>query len=139
MELNRDQIIKGLECCTTIDACKRCPCYNKPTCGLLLRKNALSLIYELAEENKRLKEKADRFLDNLKAVLDERAKSQTNFDRITESVESLAEFIVEETSDLRGSEIIYYAYGESCPTYEKEEAIKSTIEWLNREAEDEEI
>lgn len=61
----------------------------------------------------------------------------TNFDKITESVESLAEFIVEETSDLRGSEIIYYAYGESLPTYEKEEAIKSTIEWLQQEIEDE--
>ena len=34
--------------------------------------NALTLIKQLTEENERLKERADRHLDNLKAVLKER-------------------------------------------------------------------
>ena len=86
MELNREQIIKALECCVsadTFDACRSgcplfekgddCECIFEPTA---LHKYALSLIKELTEENERLREKADRNLYNLKAVLEEREDSK---------------------------------------------------------------
>ena len=54
MELNQDQIIKALKCCTK-DDCDNCPnsfgnCYSN------LAKYALALINELTEENERLRE-----------------------------------------------------------------------------------
>jgi hypothetical protein len=61
-------------------------------------------------------------------------KPKTNFDKITSSVESLAEFIVEESKqeDYKG-EYSYWGCGEVGETYDKQEAIKSTIEWLQQE------
>ena len=57
MELNREQIIKALECCSSpsIRDCQECP-YNKINdCFRLVYKNSLSLIKELTEENERLR------------------------------------------------------------------------------------
>ena len=55
MELNREQIIKALECChTKAKDCLDCPYENDHSSCIYLEKNALSLIKELAEENERL-------------------------------------------------------------------------------------
>lgn len=64
MELNREQIIKALECChSSCDAdCKQCTYRGKAddeedlgiTCINVLIKDTLSLIKELTEENERL-------------------------------------------------------------------------------------
>jgi FtsZ-binding cell division protein ZapB len=63
MELKRDEIIKALEMCLTLEygvACKGCPLSYKDErrtdCLELLMKNALSLIKELTEENESLTE-----------------------------------------------------------------------------------
>ena len=64
--MDRDQIIKALECCSSSDgvyACESgcpywggdydaCPCTEEPN---FIIKNALSLIKELTEENERLR------------------------------------------------------------------------------------
>ena len=62
MELNREQIIKALERCLTLEygvACKGCPLSYKDErrtdCLETLMKNTLSLINELTEENERLR------------------------------------------------------------------------------------
>ena len=73
MELNREQIVKALECCTSgINHKGDIPCLDCPydecnivggtserqitgTCQSWLKKDALSLIKELTEENERLK------------------------------------------------------------------------------------
>ena len=63
-ELNKEQIIKALECCTnfTPSSCDKCPfepkgdCYKGSMgCNDELMKNALSIINELTEENERLR------------------------------------------------------------------------------------
>lgn len=66
MELNRDQIIKALECCTHIGTgglvdcvCDECPyCIGKDDCRNL-DAYALALINELTEEKKRLRKEND--------------------------------------------------------------------------------
>ena len=67
MELNREQIIKALECCgSDVYVCQQCPIDEKIKddceCGKLVARNALALITsqeqrikELTEENERLK------------------------------------------------------------------------------------
>ena len=84
-ELNREQIIKALECCCgDIVECQKCAYvkngYNR--CKERASQDALSLINELTEENERLRERADRHLENLKAVLDERSESNIEADTV---------------------------------------------------------
>lgn len=58
MKLNRDQIVKALECCIKNQCENCCQCGNwheQWNCMTFLMKNALSLIKELTEENDRLK------------------------------------------------------------------------------------
>ena len=57
MELNRDQIIKALECCLIQGAeCRKCPMvHTHALCYREIKRNALALIKELTEENERLK------------------------------------------------------------------------------------
>lgn len=58
MELNREQIIKALECCASKGGCKKCPLQPKESlaiCVTQISKNALAIIKELTEENKRLR------------------------------------------------------------------------------------
>ena len=55
MKLNREQIIKALECCISGDDCTLCPLCDERSCPCVLNENALSLIKELTEENERLK------------------------------------------------------------------------------------
>lgn len=59
MENNREQIIKALECCTTIGGCDNCPFTNKASCGLNLRRDALALIKELIQAHETLSESYD--------------------------------------------------------------------------------
>lgn len=81
-ELNREDIIKALEWCSSGGACSKCAeneanfYLTREGCMSVQMQNALTLIKLLTEENERLKEKADRHLDNLKAVLDERAEEK---------------------------------------------------------------
>lgn len=62
-------------------------------------------------------------------------KPKTNYEKIISSVESLAEFLVEESrfeADYT-DQYLYFAYGEAYTTTDKNEAIKSTIKWLKEE------
>lgn len=62
MELNREQIVKALECCVTQGvACRDCPHkYDArgARCYAYLKQDALALIRELTEENERLRAEA---------------------------------------------------------------------------------
>ena len=67
MELNREQIIKALECCGTgtSDDCRECPFFNDENistedCMERLIRYALALIKELTEENERLSVASDK-------------------------------------------------------------------------------
>lgn len=56
MELNREQVIKALECCSSReeDTCDYCPLTEiSIDCGRILHSISLSLIEELTEENER--------------------------------------------------------------------------------------
>jgi hypothetical protein len=61
--LDREQIIKALECCTyggdatktQVEVCLPCPYFNEGNCTDILKENALSLIKQLTEENERLR------------------------------------------------------------------------------------
>ena len=66
MELNREQIIKALECCTNADeVCDECTLLEDRNCGVHLLKYALSLIKELTEEKEHLfKELAEEIEKN---------------------------------------------------------------------------
>jgi hypothetical protein len=58
MELNREQIIKALECCITKhheNCCNLGKWHEEWNCMTDLMKSALSLIKELSEENERLR------------------------------------------------------------------------------------
>ena len=95
MELNREQIIKALELCTTEEDCVGCPYLIRRGDGSILPctidADALSLINELNEENERLRERADRHLENLKAVLNERNESTIKADTVRKMQERLKE------------------------------------------------
>ena len=62
-KLNREQIIKALECCTyggdknksQVEVCSPCPYFNEGNCTDVLKESALALIKELTEENERLR------------------------------------------------------------------------------------
>lgn len=61
-------------------------------------------------------------------------KPRTNFDKIVSSVESLAEFIVEASEfELDENLFTYYHPVLECSTTDKQEAIQYTIEWLQKE------
>ena len=56
MELNREQIIKALECCTSEKGCTGCPRFlSLMGCSRQNMIDALTLIKELTEENERLR------------------------------------------------------------------------------------
>lgn len=55
--MQRTEVIKALECCTTFIGCYECP-YNdigNHKCKSRLFRNSLALIKELTEENERLR------------------------------------------------------------------------------------
>lgn len=56
-EPNRDQIMKGLECCYSNSVCDGCPYIESVVCIRELERDALSLIKELTEKNKAISER----------------------------------------------------------------------------------
>ena len=65
MELNRDQVVKALECCNGNECCDACEdCFSpKETggdCMVFVMRKALALIRELTEENERSAKEIDR-------------------------------------------------------------------------------
>lgn len=54
MELNREQIVKVLECCSKEHCGEWCAFYDETPCEAVLAQYALALIKELTEENERL-------------------------------------------------------------------------------------
>lgn len=51
MKLNKEQIIKSLECCRYGGRCSECACFDTPNCQAIVNENAILLINELIEEN----------------------------------------------------------------------------------------
>lgn len=73
-KLNREQIIKALECCTRQD-CDRCPLDRpNPDCLVTLPQNALDLIKELIEERDRCLKALSVLSDNI-GLLKDKAKA----------------------------------------------------------------
>lgn len=74
MELNREQIVKALECCVESTCCEECPacgfCYGQEW----VVENALAIIRELTEENKRIAHESachrQTVIDNLRESLE---------------------------------------------------------------------
>ena len=64
MELNREQIVKALECCIDCE-CDACG-YSFGDCQLNLMREALALIRELTEENERLRKNVEELIVTLK-------------------------------------------------------------------------
>lgn len=66
MELNRDQVIKALECCIN-DECDKCgvPFGN---CQANLMQDALSLINELTEDNEAQAETITNLIETIKSI-----------------------------------------------------------------------
>ena len=81
MEHEREKIITELE---GIVKFSTCPEYVQ---------KAFALIIELTEENERLKEKADRNFNNLKAVLEERSENTIVADTVRKMQERLKEYL----------------------------------------------
>jgi hypothetical protein len=84
-----------------------CPIYEKEYCECIeddtaLLKYTLALIKELTEENERLKERAERHLENLKAVLGERSESNIVADTVREMqgiIKGIVEFDIALTEE----------------------------------------
>ena len=69
MELNREEIIKALECCHTQGKdCLSCPYENDHSNCVYLDKNALSLINELIEGIKARDDTISRFVETMPLV-----------------------------------------------------------------------
>lgn len=89
MELNREQIIKTLECCASKGGCKKCPLQPKESlaiCVTQISKNALALIKELTEENERLHAYCTELAQRLHEASEENISvCLKNFDLIIEN------------------------------------------------------
>lgn len=73
--MNDEEIKKALECCISL-SCEGCPLNDERGCLTISDENALALINRQQAEIERLQKKYDRAMDNLKAVLKERAGEQ---------------------------------------------------------------
>ena len=67
MELNREQIIKALECYTNFK-CNECPIENRDCENFGCIKQAIALIKEITEENERLKLEYEGFMGGAKQI-----------------------------------------------------------------------
>ena len=75
--MNDEDIKKALECCLAPKHdCSYCLLEKEVHCTSLLHKNILDLINRQQAEIEKLQKKYDRAMDNLKAVLEERAGEQ---------------------------------------------------------------
>ena len=86
-----EQIVKALEYCSSSDLgmCKICPFYEQCENDEQLVKYTLDLIKRQKAEIEKLREKYDRAMFNLQAVLDERADHS---EAIKEFAEKLKEY-----------------------------------------------
>lgn len=81
MELNRDQIIKALECCassTSSEACDGCPFNEMELCDResnAIEKHALALIKELTEDNENLNKTISNLLETIKDIKSDTLRS----------------------------------------------------------------
>ena len=92
MELNRDQIIKDLECCKfgkDEAKCKECNWHPwiKPRCWRLLASNSLALIEELAAEVEVLKAERDNYKEWYFQTVDETKRLKMNKGQINKALE----------------------------------------------------
>ena len=87
-ELNRDQIIKALECCASrcITDCRYCPYAHESECHRLVLTNALALIKELTEE---LTHKETAYNELYELTTEEIKDLYAERDRLTEENERL--------------------------------------------------
>lgn len=76
MELNREQIIKALECCTVGigTECEKCPYMRTAYCNDVLKKDILSYIKELTQANEQLSESYDHLEKTKDELLAERSR-----------------------------------------------------------------
>ena len=103
MELNREQIIKALECCTINKSCDGCPIFKESDyCIDILAPNVLTLIKELTEDMERVRKQCgeiivecdERDAERLKQVAeltDENATLNTSCTELTRKCASLTE------------------------------------------------
>jgi hypothetical protein len=88
MELNREQIIKALECCTSHEKCSECPCTDFCQGPSWLDENAFALINSQEQTIKELTEE----IDSLKQCMEhEHASFMETFGEYGEKCERLAE------------------------------------------------
>lgn len=83
MELNRDQIIKALECCQK-RKCQNCTydVFGNPLSNCRVKKHALALIKELTQAHKMLSESYDHLEKTKDKLLSERARLTEENERL---------------------------------------------------------
>lgn len=69
MGINREEVIKALECCIESIDCTLCPYFDEYSCLQILNENALALINELTEANERLTENALKIAEQHQAYI----------------------------------------------------------------------
>lgn len=89
MELNREQIVKALECCVEGDYCATCPATDYCEGVDNLTENALSLIKELTEEAEEAKRLADTYKRHHDIMDCECSRLEKENDKLTEENERL--------------------------------------------------
>ena len=106
MELNRDQIIKALECCSTED-CEDCPYTTEDifdiTCGINMVKDALALIKELTEDVERVSKQCGEIIVECDERDAERLKEVADWKAIAEGYQKQFEDCYEENERLNTS------------------------------------
>ena len=124
MELNREQIIKALECCSEDTAdCHNCPYseFQEGNCFDNAKKDALSLIKELTEEVTSWKEIAEGYQKQFEDCAEDRA-------RLTEENERLKQLLDYKCLYGYDGEVMEYCVQGPCPHYEiKKELVADTV------------
>ena len=118
--MEKEQIIKALECCSGSD-CRRCPYFGHITCISLMRKDSIALIKELTQANEQLSESYDHLEKTKDELLSERA-------RLIEANQKLQTMLVTEhyQTELRTAQRIF-------------NEIYSSLDYIEEQMEPEEI
>lgn len=102
MELNREQIIKALECCKTpkLTKCEGCPRDEEDAlCMYRLSADALSLIKELTQANEQLSESYDHLEKTKDELLAERSRLTEENERISQSLANSKSILANSRAD----------------------------------------
>ncbi len=105
MKLNREQIIKALECCAS-EGCETCPYSRMPTlanCVLFTMGNALALIKELTEDVERVAKQCAEIIVECDERDAERLKEVADLKAIAEQYQKQFEDCYEENERLTTS------------------------------------